>query len=156
MRPPQKWNVWSWPPNYLPVQKIPTNLLSCCYYSYHEWLGQNSGHCRHVFITAYMQGGREIGQFWVWWGMTEAVPLLYAERWERRWSGRRCDAGGGGMLQIISLWKWKSGTDERLDFNCYIWLLIVHITNRGEKWCGCNLEMMWQMMCHSYMCREFT
>jgi hypothetical protein len=67
-----------------------------------------------------MQGGREIGQFWVWWGMTEAVPLLYAERWERRWSGRLFDAGGGGMLQIISLWKWKSGTDERLDFNCYI------------------------------------
>jgi hypothetical protein len=86
--------------------------------------------------------GREIGWYWVQWGMVEEVPLLYAERSERRRLGRRFDVGGGGMLQIASLLEGKSEMDERLGFNCCIRLSIVHITNGVEKWCGCNLEMM--------------
>jgi hypothetical protein len=34
------------------------------------------------------------------------------------------------------------GEGRSLDFNCFIRLLIDYITIEGEKWCGCNLEMM--------------
>jgi hypothetical protein len=41
--------------------------------------------------------------------------------------------------------------DECIGFNCCIRPLIDNITNGGEKWCRCNLEMMR----HSCMYREF-
>jgi hypothetical protein len=77
-------------------------------------------------------------------GMTETVPLLLGERWERR----QLNTSGGETHQIIWLREGKSETDECLSFNCCIQLLIDHITNGGEERCGCNLEMMW----HNGMC----